>query len=58
MKTAIAYAIKSNKILAILVLLITIGVLVFDVFHYSSSYGIVEINSVNALILVAQAISY
>lgn len=44
--------IKSNKILAVLILLVSIGVLVFDIFHYSSTYGIVEINSLNSLFLV------
>lgn len=46
------HVIKSNKILAILILLVTIGVLVFDIFHYSSSYGIVEIHRINSLLLV------
>ncbi len=45
-------AIKSHTILVILTPLITLGVLVFNVFHYSSSYGIVEINSFNSLLLV------
>jgi len=52
MNTKIFYAIKSNKILVILILLVCIGVLVFDIFHYSSSYGIAEINSINSLLLV------
>ena len=30
----------------------TIGVLTFDIFHYSKAYGIVEINNVNSLFLV------
>ena len=42
----------SHKILAILTILVTLGVLIFDIFHYSSSYGIVEINSINSLFLV------
>ncbi len=29
-----------------------IGVIVFDLFHYSSMYGIVEINSINSLLMV------
>ncbi|WP_161434892.1 response regulator transcription factor [Poritiphilus flavus] len=35
-----------------LTVLISLGVLIFDIFHYSNSYGIVEINNVNALLLV------
>ncbi|WP_271783735.1 helix-turn-helix domain-containing protein [Aquimarina algiphila] len=52
MKTKILHIIKSNKILGILALLVFIGVLVFDIFHLSASYGIVEINSINSLLLV------
>ncbi len=52
MSTELSYIIKSNKVLVILVLLVSIGVLVFDIFHYSSSYGIVEINNINSLFLV------
>ncbi len=32
--------------------MITLGVLVFDVFHYSQAYGIVQINNINSLLLV------
>lgn len=52
MNTKLTNTIKSNKILVILILLVSIGVLVFDIFHYSSAYGIVEINSLNSLFLV------
>ena len=52
MKAKLTNVIKSNKILVILIFLISIGVLVFDIFHYSSTYGIVEINIVNSLFLV------
>lgn len=45
-------AIKKSKLLIFLTILIAIGVLVFDVFHYSTSYGIVEINNINSLFLV------
>ncbi len=44
--------IKENKILVFLTILITIGVLIFNVFRYSTSYGIVEINNINSLLLV------
>ncbi|NAS11852.1 hypothetical protein GTQ38_07565 [Flavobacteriaceae bacterium R33] len=44
--------IKKNKLLVFLTVLISLGVLIFDIFHYSNSYGIVEINNVNALLLV------
>ena len=44
--------IKENRILAMLSLMTIIGVLVFDVFHYSKSYGVVEINNINSLFLV------
>lgn len=44
--------IKKNKLLIFLTILVTAGVLIFNVFHYSSSYGIVEINYVNSLFLV------
>jgi DNA-binding CsgD family transcriptional regulator len=52
MNTELSHIIKSNKVLVILILLVSIGVLVFDIFHYSSSYGIVEINNINSLFLV------
>lgn len=45
-------AIKKNKLVVFLTILITTGVLVFNVFHYSTSYGIVEINNINSLLLV------
>ena len=48
----ISQTIKSNKILAVLILLVSTGVIVFDIFHYSLSYGIVEINTINSLLLV------
>ena len=48
----ITKTLKENKILAIMILMTTIGVLMFDIFHYSKAYGIVEINPVNALFLV------
>ncbi|WP_343488431.1 helix-turn-helix transcriptional regulator [Allomuricauda sp. d1] len=44
--------IKKNKLLVFLTLLVTAGVLIFNVFHYSASYGIVEINNINSLLLV------
>ncbi|PRX53960.1 LuxR C-terminal-related transcriptional regulator [Flagellimonas meridianipacifica] len=44
--------IRENKLLIFLTVLVTLGVLVFNVFHYSTSYGIVEINNVNSLLLV------
>ena len=44
--------IYSNKILLILSLLVVLGVLTFNVFHYSQSYGVVEINNINALFLI------
>lgn len=43
---------KKNKLLIALTVLVTLGVLIFNVFHYSSGYGIVEINNVNSLLLV------
>ena len=52
MNTKLTNTIKSNKILAVLILLVSIGVLVFDIFHYSLTYGLVEINSLNSLFLV------
>ena len=33
-------------------MLVCIGVLIFNVFHFSANYGIVEINNINALLLV------
>jgi len=44
--------IKRNKLLVFLTMVVTIGVLVFNIFYYSTSYGIVEINNVNSLLLV------
>ena len=44
--------IKQNKLLIVLTILTCIGVLVFNVFHFSANYGIVEINNVNSLLLV------
>ena len=44
--------IKQNKLLIILTFLVCIGVLIFNVFHFSANYGIVEINNVNSLLLV------
>lgn len=35
-----------------MILLVSIGVIIFDIFHYSSSYGFAEINSINSLLLV------
>jgi len=52
MNSELSYIIKSNKVLVILILLVTIGVLVFNIFYYSSTYGIVEINNINSLFLV------
>jgi DNA-binding CsgD family transcriptional regulator len=43
---------KKNSILVILTILIILGMLTFNVFHYSSSYGLVEINNRNSLFLV------
>jgi DNA-binding CsgD family transcriptional regulator len=43
---------KKNSILIILTVLVILGMMIFNVFHYSSSYGIVEINNRNSLILV------
>lgn len=48
----LATALKENKILAVLTLMIIIGVLTFDVYHYSNLYGVVELNSVTSLFLV------
>ena len=48
----IVNTIKENKILFVLILMTTIGVLTFDIFHYSKAYGIMEINNVNSLFLV------
>lgn len=50
--TALPKFLRSNQILVVLTILITTGVLVFNVFHYSAAYGIVEINNVNSLFLV------
>ena len=44
--------IKQNKLLIVLTILVCIGVLIFNVFHFSENYGIVEINNVNSLLLV------
>ena len=44
--------IKQNKLLIVLTISVSIGVLVFNVFHFSASYGIAEINNVNSLLLV------
>ncbi|MEO9871204.1 LuxR C-terminal-related transcriptional regulator [Ekhidna sp.] len=44
--------IKKNRVLAILTILVVLGVLIFNIFHYSSSFGIVEINNINSLFLV------
>ncbi len=44
--------VKTNKILAILTLMTIIGVLMFDIYHYSPAYGVTEINNVNTLFLV------
>ena len=43
---------NENKILAVLIFITTVGVLTFDIFHYSKVYGIVEINNINSLFLV------
>lgn len=43
---------KKNGILIILTILVILGMLTFNVFHYSSSYGLVEINNRNSLFLV------
>jgi DNA-binding CsgD family transcriptional regulator len=43
---------RNNGILIILTVLIILGMLVFNVFHYSLSYGIIEINNINSLFLV------
>ena len=43
---------KKNSILIILTILVILGMLTFNVFHYSLSYGIVEINNRNSLFLV------
>lgn len=43
---------KQNKLLFFLTTLVIVGVLIFNVYHYSASYGIVEINNVNSLLLV------
>ncbi|MBQ4821867.1 helix-turn-helix transcriptional regulator [Aquimarina sp. MMG016] len=44
--------IKKNRVLIILTVVVVLGVLIFNVFYFSSSYGIVEINNVNSLFLV------
>lgn len=44
--------VKNNKLLVVLTVLVILGVLIFNVFHYTASYGIVEINNVNSLFLV------
>lgn len=41
-----------HQMLWILGILIIIGVYLFNIFYYSSYYGIVEINSFNALLLI------
>ncbi len=43
---------KKNRVLVILTVVVVLGVLIFNVFHFSSSYGIVEINNINSLFLV------
>ena len=43
---------KKNSILVILTVLVIMGMLIFNVFHYSTSYGLVEINNRNSLFLV------
>lgn len=43
---------KKNSILIILTILVILGMLTFNVFHYSASYGLVEINNRNSLFLV------
>lgn len=43
---------KKNSILIVLTSIVVLGMLVFNVFHYSSNYGIVEINNINSLFLV------
>jgi hypothetical protein len=45
-------AFKQNKFLVSLITLVSLGVLIFNVVYYSKSYGIVEINNVNAMLLV------
>jgi len=45
-------AYRNNSVLIILTILVILGMLTFNVFHYSSSYGIVEINNRNSLFLV------
>ncbi len=44
--------IKQNKLLIVLTILVCLGVFQFNIFHFSRSYGIVEINNVNSLLLV------
>ncbi len=51
-KLNIKASIGENKILIILSLMIILGVLAFDIFHYSKAYGVVQINMVNSLLLV------
>ncbi len=41
-----------NKILLALITMIILGVTLFDIFHFSIAYGIVEINPVNSLFLI------
>ncbi|GMN07387.1 hypothetical protein MTsPCn5_27760 [Croceitalea sp. MTPC5] len=43
---------KKNKLLVLLTIVVTSGVLIFDVFRYSTDYGIVEVNNTNSLLLV------
>lgn len=43
---------KKISILIILTILVILGMLTFNVFHYSSSYGLVEINNRNSLFLI------
>ncbi|SHG90764.1 response regulator transcription factor [Flagellimonas flava] len=45
-------AIKKNRLLVFSTMIVIIGVLIFNVFQYSASYGIVEINNINSLFLV------
>ena len=43
---------KKNGILIILTILVFLGMMTFNLFHYSSSYGLVEINNRNSLFLI------
>ena len=44
--------VKENRVLIGLTAITIIGVLIFNVNYYTQAYGIVEINSINALLLV------